>query len=543
MAKPVRTSTSKSVSKTQSTQKQTTQSKQSAQNAKQATQSAASSIQPPFTYSSESLNQTHANMFKNWIDSKSNELYELSMNYSGFKLLNATYNIQLRKDASFAWINFTEMIINISNTISEVLNHKTLIVKNLTDLVEKSFDEYRNDTRRVKESAHYLYYDAKSPKTFCDVQEASIQRAAKNTNHSNLDSKSTASTSILITTQAPIVTNNSSFIKQKQTISNITSKSFKKRHYLDLDDDIDFYYEPFAINYYSNESNECPYPKYFPHYHHNPKYHHHTRIKKQAPKEKEAKAKPGKPGGRPGGGGPGKGPSRRPGNMSMTRTTQPTTTAPASSLLYDDVDERTNVEAYDYFSIDYELSEKSPYWNITCINRTFDENFKSFQKGVNRNQSTVHVPTNVYKQDLDINMTAYWTEALDDLFKVNYENDNELFWQYFCSSNGLFRRYPGAYWTVPQNEDFFDCRLQSWYIMAAASPKDVLILLDVSGSMTGLRLEIAKKLVEAIMDTLSDNDFFNILIFSNTVSFLEKFSHLLYCTFKLLFLCFRHQRI
>ena len=130
------------------------------------------------------------------------------------------------------------------------------------------------------------------------------------------------------------------------------------------------------------------------------------------------------------------------------------------------------------------------------------------------------MPTNVYKQDITINMTAYWTEALNEQFKQNYDNDNELFWQYFCSSNGLFRRYPGAYWTVPANEDFFDCRLQSWYIMAAASPKDVLILMDRSGSMTGLRLEIAKKLIAAIMDTLSDNDFFNILTFSDKVDYL-----------------------
>lgn len=78
------------------------------------------------------------------------------------------------------------------------------------------------------------------------------------------------------------------------------------------------------------------------------------------------------------------------------------------------------------------------------MNRTYDENFKSVQK-VNRNKSTVQVPINVYKQDITINMTAAWSEALDEQFKRNYENDNELFWQYFCSTQGLFRRYPAAY--------------------------------------------------------------------------------------------------
>ena len=99
------------------------------------------------------------------------------MNYSGFKLLNDTYYVHL-KEARPAWINFTEMIMNISQTISEVLHHKTLLVKNLTDLVEKAFDEYRNDPERILESTKTVYFDAKSPKTFCDVQEASNARAA-----------------------------------------------------------------------------------------------------------------------------------------------------------------------------------------------------------------------------------------------------------------------------------------------------------------------------------------------------------------------------
>jgi voltage-dependent calcium channel alpha-2/delta-3 len=168
---------------------------------------------------------------------------------------------------------------------------------------------------------------------------------------------------------------------------------------------------------------------------------------------------------------------------------------------------------------------KGDYWDVPCMNRTYDENFKSVQK-INRNKSAVQVPINVYKQGMAINMTADWTESLDEQFKKNYDEDNELFWQYFCSTQGLFRRYPAAHWVSPStgskkgSRDFFDCRLQTWYIMAAASPKDVAILLDISGSMTGLRLEIGKKLIEFLLDTLTDNDFFNILTFSNSVQYL-----------------------
>ncbi|RNA43658.1 voltage-dependent calcium channel subunit alpha-2 delta-3 [Brachionus plicatilis] len=467
--------------------------------------SATASVPKPFNYSSESLNQTHADMFKDWIDSKSTELYELSLNYSGFKLLNATYNVQLRKDAKFAWINFTEMIINISQTISQVLHHKTLIVKNLTDMVEQTFDEYRSDSGRVKQSASYAYYDAKSPKTFCDVQKAAANHS---TEAEDLEEEVASSGAMEVAT-GPVNVTRKHRVKQK--VNRSEGMGFRKRHNVKLDDELDLFdllddeiefdYMPRQFGkvkrHLHNRSDECPLSG---------TVHGHVKKEKRSVNRENGvrRGKLRRPG-----------LVRRPKNQTTTKAATTTTKSPANDYYYDFMEKSNDLDTYDYTAVEYALKGKIPFWNVSCINRTYDENFKAFKKGINRNQSTIHVPTNVYRQDLDINMTAYWTEQLDKHFKKNYDQDNEIFWQYFCSSNGLYRRFPGAYWNVPIYEDFFDCRLQSWYIMAAASSKDVLILLDVSGSMTGLKLEIAKKLIEAIMDTLSDNDFFNILLFSD----------------------------
>ena len=43
----------------------------------------------------------------------------------------------------------------------------------------------------------------------------------------------------------------------------------------------------------------------------------------------------------------------------------------------------------------------------------------------------------------------------------------------------------------------------------------MIILLDVSGSMTGLRKEIAKHVVINIMETLSEDDFLTVLKFAD----------------------------
>uniref|UniRef100_A0A3B5Q7D4 Calcium voltage-gated channel auxiliary subunit alpha2delta 3 n=1 Tax=Xiphophorus maculatus TaxID=8083 RepID=A0A3B5Q7D4_XIPMA len=107
---------------------------------------------------------------------------------------------------------------------------------------------------------------------------------------------------------------------------------------------------------------------------------------------------------------------------------------------------------------------------------------------------------------------VYWSEALNKVFVDNFERDPSLIWQYFGSAKGFFRQYPGIKWKPDDHGVIaFDCRNRKWYIQAATSPKDVVILVDVSGSMKGLRLTIARQTVSSILDTLGDDDFFNII--------------------------------
>ncbi|XP_022196904.2 voltage-dependent calcium channel subunit alpha-2/delta-3 isoform X3 [Nilaparvata lugens] len=133
---------------------------------------------------------------------------------------------------------------------------------------------------------------------------------------------------------------------------------------------------------------------------------------------------------------------------------------------------------------------------------------------VNTTLSAVHVPTNIYDRSENVLPAIVWSEKLEPIFRDNYLRDPSMSWQYFGSSSGFMRHYPAKRWET-EHVDLYDCRTRSWYVEAATSPKDVLILVDNSGSMTGERKEIARHVVNNILDTLGSNDFVNILAFIN----------------------------
>ncbi|XP_047117429.1 voltage-dependent calcium channel subunit alpha-2/delta-3 isoform X2 [Schistocerca piceifrons] len=153
------------------------------------------------------------------------------------------------------------------------------------------------------------------------------------------------------------------------------------------------------------------------------------------------------------------------------------------------------------------------------LNLTQNKHFYNME--VNTSFSAVHVPTNVYDKAPDLLRAVKWSDKLDSIFISNYQMDPSLSWQYFGSSLGFMRLYPAVKWTPKPAElevDLYDCRTRQWYIEAAASPKDIVILVDSSGSMTGVRREIARQVVTDILDTLGINDYVNVFNFSEHIT-------------------------
>ncbi|KAK2563241.1 Voltage-dependent calcium channel subunit alpha-2/delta-2 [Acropora cervicornis] len=159
--------------------------------------------------------------------------------------------------------------------------------------------------------------------------------------------------------------------------------------------------------------------------------------------------------------------------------------------------------------IDYPNSKDlDQYMNKTGLKLA---NNNIFRTEISFNRSVVHVPTDVYDGAVEIVNGISWTSALDEVFNANRLDDPTLSWQYFGLDKGFLRIYPAKRWdSSPSRVDLYDARQRPWYIQGATSPKNVVILIDASGSMHGVPMRIAKLAAQSLIDTFGDNDFFNV---------------------------------
>ncbi|KAF4114596.1 voltage-dependent calcium channel subunit alpha-2/delta-1a [Onychostoma macrolepis] len=154
----------------------------------------------------------------------------------------------------------------------------------------------------------------------------------------------------------------------------------------------------------------------------------------------------------------------------------------------------------------------------------------AFKRPVSLNTTAVHIPTDIYEGSTIILNELNWTAALDEVFKKNKRDDPSLLWQVFGSATGLARYFPASPWvdtrSTPNKIDLYDVRRRPWYIQGAASPKDMLILVDASGSVSGLTLKLIRTSVSEMLETLSDDDYVNIVSFNNSAKSVACFENL-----------------
>ena len=76
----------------------------------------------------------------------------------------------------------------------------------------------------------------------------------------------------------------------------------------------------------------------------------------------------------------------------------------------------------------------------------------------------------------------------------------------------MFRSYPAG-----AKAGDYDPRLRPWYTIAANGPKDVVVVVDVSGSMSSNnRMDLTKNALKAVVGSLAPTDRLGLVEFSSS---------------------------
>ncbi|EGT44808.1 CBN-TAG-180 protein [Caenorhabditis brenneri] len=135
-------------------------------------------------------------------------------------------------------------------------------------------------------------------------------------------------------------------------------------------------------------------------------------------------------------------------------------------------------------------------------------------------KSGIHITVESYQCDPRVMRDFDWTgtEHLEAKMIENKEKDPEMGQQYIGTYSGLTRMYPRRHWKVepaPITIDLFDPRFRPWFVNAESVPKDIVFLLDYSGSVKGPTMHLIKITMMYILSTLNPNDYFFGVYFNN----------------------------
>ena len=78
-------------------------------------------------------------------------------------------------------------------------------------------------------------------------------------------------------------------------------------------------------------------------------------------------------------------------------------------------------------------------------------------------------------------------------------------WQYFASEEGMLSNFPAFDDTADCRS--YDPRFRPFYVETATpEPKDVVLVIDTSGSMYGNRITVAKAAAKTVLSTMNPRD-------------------------------------
>ena len=124
---------------------------------------------------------------------------------------------------------------------------------------------------------------------------------------------------------------------------------------------------------------------------------------------------------------------------------------------------------------------------------------------IDKNQSGILLANKyntISPNDEDVKRTICYSQSMTEVAKDNHDDNDSLLWQYYGSSEGVFRNWPLNGQCGP-----YDPRVRPWYSLATSDAKNVFILYENSSYMTtSNRSTLAIEVVSRILDTINNVD-------------------------------------
>ena len=142
----------------------------------------------------------------------------------------------------------------------------------------------------------------------------------------------------------------------------------------------------------------------------------------------------------------------------------------------------------------------------------------AWDKKIDAQQVTIGYPVGVDEQSTAARQDACLASIVADSFTRNAAKEADIDmsrvgYEYYGSQTvGSYTGWPGLDWCL---EADYDPRFRPWYATAASGPKDVVIVIDTSGSMTsGGRMNMAIDAAKKVIKTLTDSDYVSVVDFA-----------------------------
>ena len=145
---------------------------------------------------------------------------------------------------------------------------------------------------------------------------------------------------------------------------------------------------------------------------------------------------------------------------------------------------------------------------------------------IDTRNSVIKTSPNLGASDYSVKRTACEANHINANLTSLYDSMIELGdakWLFYGSKDGVLINFPGIVWDEDIAEDTcgttYDARIRPWHMTGATGPKNVVLILDTSGSMINYnRIDMLKQAAKAVLDATTFADFIGIVEFNSYAS-------------------------